>query len=224
MEIDFNKYPLPKRLRHHTTPNLYFKLSELKEKPGFYPPAVEEMDWEEVFINGKQPDMLDVGCGKGVFLLNMSEKYPDKNILGIELRKAAVEWINGVVRGEGIPNGAAIWYSVVNGLHFIEDKSIEKVFYLFPDPWPKRKHLKRRAFNEEFLSDIYRVLKDDGHFYLATDVPEVDSYHKKVLDVFGKFDYGIVQSDNQWLFPVTNKEKFCRKENISFFRLICSKK
>ena len=46
--------------------------------------------------------MLDIGCGKGEFLLNMSESYPNKNILGVEVRSPAVDWINGVVKGEGI--------------------------------------------------------------------------------------------------------------------------
>ena len=223
MEIDYNKYPLPKRLRHHTAPNLYFKYSDFKVKPNYYPPLIEKIIWDEVFINANPPDFLDIGCGKGNFLFQMSEQFSDKNILGIELRKPPVEWINTLTKGEKIENCAAIWYSVVNGIDFIGNDTIEKVFYLFPDPWPKRKHLKRRAFNNDFLKDIYRVLKPACKLYLATDIEEVDLYHKELIEKFGKFKIQIVQSDDEWKYPTTNKENFCRKENIPFYRIICEK-
>jgi tRNA (guanine-N7-)-methyltransferase len=223
MEIDYNKYPLPKRLRHHTAPNLYFKYSDFKVKPNYYPPLIEKIIWDDVFINAKPPDFLDIGCGKGNFLFQMSELFPNKNILGIELRKPPVEWINTVAKGEQIENCGAIWYSVVNGIDFIGTETIEKVFYLFPDPWPKRKHLKRRAFNDDFLKDTYRVLKPGGKLHLATDIEEVDLYHKELIEKFGKFKIHIVKNDDEWMYPTTNKEKFCRKENILFYRIICEK-
>lgn len=224
MDIDYNKYPLPKRLRHHTASNLYFKFSDFKIQPNYYPPLIQQINWSEVFINSKKPDILDIGCGKGNFLIQMSELFPDSNILGIELRKPPVEWINTVVQGEQIPNCAAIWYSVVNGLDFIESESINKVFYLFPDPWPKTRHLKRRAFNIDFLKEIFRILKPEACLYLATDVEEVDEYHKELLTRFNMFEIITINSDNEWQYPLTNKEKFCRKENIPFYRIKCIKK
>ena len=221
MEINFDKYPLPKRVRHHTAPNLYFKYEDFKEEPLYYPPLIESLDWSEVFLNGKPPDILDVGCGRGIFLLNMSEQFPDKNVLGIELRKPYPEWINNFVKGENIQNAAAVWYSVVNGMKFIETDSVEKVFYLFPDPWPKKRHLKRRAFNMEFLEEVSRILKPGGNLYLATDVPEVHEYHCELVDEFEECGWKSVEMDDEeWPFPPTNKENFCRKEGISFYRII----
>jgi len=222
MKIDYKKYPLPKRLRHHTKPNLYLKLSELKEEVDYYPPLIESIDWKDFFSNSKPADILDVGCGKAVFLLNMAKLFPDKNFLGIEVRKPIVEWINHYVSGEKTGNCKAIWYSVVNGLGFIENDSVEQVFYLFPDPWPKRKHLKRRAFNEEFIEEVARILKHGGKFYLATDIKEVDDYHRKLVEKTGLFNVDIVDSAEKWNLPVTNKEMFCIKENIAYYRLICS--
>ncbi len=220
IEIDHNKYPLPKRLRHHTGPNLYIPFSEFKEKPEFYPPLYETVLWKDIFVNGEPADMLDIGCGKGIFLLSLAEKETGKNILGIEIREKAVEWINEVVVGEKLQNCRALWYSVVNGLGFIRDNSIEKAFYLFPDPWPKKKHHKRRAFNSELLDDIRRVLKPGGMLYLATDVGEVHKYHLDTLKKHGGFRYEIIPMDKDWGLPVTNKENFCRKENIHFNRII----
>ena len=223
MGIDFSKYPWPKRLRHHTSSNLYLPLCELKTKPKNYPPLYEQIDWGKLFLNGHEPDMLDIGCGKGAFLFKYALKYPDKNILGIELRKEPVNWISQIIEGEKIANCAVSWYSVANGLPFINEISIERIFYLFPDPWHKRKHHKRSVFNMDFLEEVYRVLTNDGIMYLATDVPEVDDYHKAVLSEFKKFEYKFIDEYEEWDLPVTNKEEFCIKKNIPYTRIICRK-
>ncbi len=222
MKIDNNKYPLPKRLRHHTAANLYIPWAELTEKPKYYPPLYSKIDWGTVFFNKKKPDILDIGCGKGKLLLDHSEIHQDKNILGIEVRSQAVDWINKVIKGENLPNVAALWYSVVNGLQFIESESIEKIFYLFPDPWFKYKHKKRRALNEKTIKEFYRILKSGGMLYLASDVPEVNDYHTSLLKSFSKFTTKIADEE-LWQLPLTNKEKFCKLENIDYVRMICFK-
>jgi tRNA (guanine-N7-)-methyltransferase len=222
VKIDSKKYPQPKRFRHHTAPNLYFPWEELKDKPEYYPPLYDKLNWSDIFINGGKPNVLDIGCGKGKLLLDHSEMYPSENILGIEVRSQPVDWLNNVIKGEQIPNAAVLWYSVVNGLPFINDGSVDKVLYLFPDPWFKYKHKKRRAFNEKTIGETYRVLKRGGTLYLASDVPEVNDYHKKILDRFGRFSYTNAD-DNTWKLPITNKEKFCRNNKIDYLRIKCVK-
>jgi len=221
--IDFSKYPLPERLRHHTSPNFYLPASELKIIPKGYPPLIEKINWAEHFENKLPPDALDIGCGKGKFLLEMSLLHPEQNFLGIEVRPLPVEWLQSVIKGEELKNVSVIRYSVVNGLPFIEDESITEVFYLFPDPWPKKKHLKRRAFNFNFLVEIYRILKKNGKLLLATDVLTVHEYHLETLEQFKKFHVHIVENDDEWNYPVTNKEYFCRRIGIPFYRIICTK-
>ncbi|MCL5990800.1 MAG: tRNA (guanosine(46)-N7)-methyltransferase TrmB [Bacteroidetes bacterium] len=221
MSIDFSKYPLPKRFRHHTAAHLYVPLSQMKNKPDYYPPVFDTLDWKQVFVNGRKPDLIDIGCGKGAFLLESALQYPDKNILGIELRKQPVDWIAGVIQGENLQNCAVLWYNITNGLGFVDSNSIEKIFYLFPDPWPKRKHYKRRAFNSDSIVEFARVLKKGGEFYLATDLKESLVRMRCFLDKSSLFSYKIIENDEEWNLPVTNKEKFCRANNIEFFRIKC---
>lgn len=223
MEVDFIKYPYPKRFRHHTAPNLYFPYAHFGVKPHYYPPVFDKIIWSDIFLNGKPPDVLDIGCGKGKFLLDYSEIFPYKNILGIELRKVPVDWIKKFISSENLPNCAAIWYSSVNGFPFIENESIDEIFYLFPDPWPKQKHHKRRAFNKEAIAEFHRILKTGGKIHLATDVEEVHKYHLKLLSVSQGLSIKELSSDENWNFPTTNKEVFCRGNNIPFFRIIVSK-
>ena len=220
MKIDSVKYPLP-NMRHHTSSNMYYPLKDLKKTPNHYPPVFDKTDWNEHFDNGQVPEILDVGCGKGAFLFDLSEKYTDKNVLGIDVRHIPVKWIKGVIDGEKMPNVSAMWYSVANGMKFIADNSVDMIFYLFPDPWPKRNHLLRRAFNEVLLTEFQRCMKKDGILYLATDVDYVDDYHKKILDKQGGFDYEVIATREAWDMPLTNKEKFCIRKDIFVYRLIC---
>ncbi len=221
--IDFSKYPLPNRMRHHTSPNFYLPASELQIIPKGYPPLIDKIDWSNHFANSQPPQLIDIGCGRGKFLLDMSFRFPDKNILGIEVRPLPVEWLQQVIKGESLPNVTVIRYSVVNGLPFIEDNSIEEVYYLFPDPWPKKKHIKRRAFNLDFVREVHRILKNEGKLLLATDVPEVHAYHLEILNELKLFNVQIVENDEEWNYPVTNKEDFCRRVGIPLYRIICRK-
>lgn len=210
-------------MRHHTSPNLYLPASELRTLPEYYPPLFESIDWAEHFSNGKPPAQLDVGCGKGAFLLETSFLNPDINVLGIELRISPVKWLTCVIEGEQIGNCSVLWYSVVNGLHFIDDSSIDNIYYLFPDPWPKRKHYKRRAFQSFLVNEYHRILKPGGTLWLATDVPEVDFHHREVLkDITG---FNVIETTREcgWDLPVTNKERFCFLKDIPVFRLRCVK-
>ena len=220
LKIDFIKYPLPRRFRHHTSPNYYFSAGELKEVPANYPPLYKEIDWSEVFINGKPPTELDIGCGKGIFLLNRAYENKNQNVLGIEVRKPPVKWLKTIIEGERFENCGVIWYSIVNQLPFIESESIEKCYYLFPDPWPKRKHLRRRAFDVVLLEELCRVMKPEGLLFLATDMQQIDIYHQKILESFGKFQQ---ISSELWKLPTTNKESFCIKNNIPVHRIIVKK-
>ncbi len=221
--IDFNKYPLPSRMRHHTSPNFYMPLNELKIIPKHYPPVYKTIDWSNIFANAKSPQILDIGCGRGLFLLSIAEQNPDKNMLGIEVRQWCCDWLANYINGEGIANCGILHYCISNSLNFIEDTTIDEVFYLFPDPWVKTKHLKRRAFNQSFLDEIYRVLNDGGKLFLATDLHEVHKYHIEMLKIFNKMKFSIIDDEKHWNKPLTNKEIFCKSNNIRTYKIIAHK-
>ncbi len=222
-KTDYTKYPQP-RMRHHANPGLYFPLSQHKTTDLRYPSLINNINWKDFFSNGSPPEYLDVGSGIGKFLIDMGANNPDKNILGFEIRHGAVEWTNNVLESEKITNAKALWYSAVNGFPFIENESIEKIFYFFPDPWHKKRHHKRRAFSAELLNEFHRVLKPDGKIYLMTDVPEVDEFQQEILTQHNGFSFAYA-SENEWDIPVkTNHEEFCISRKIPYIRMICRKK
>ena len=221
--IDYTKYPTP-RLRHHANPVLYFPLKQHKNRNFKYPPVIEKFAWSELFYNGKPPKYLDVGCGMGKFLIETALAVPRVNILGFEIRKNAVEWVNKIITGEKISNASVLWYSVVNGFPFIETGSVEKIYYLFPDPWIKKRHHKRRAFSIDLLDEFYRMLSKDGCLYIMTDVPDADEHHVEILNNHERFQY-MYSPENGWDLNIrTNQEEFCRSKNIPFVRMKCVKK
>lgn len=66
-------------------------------------------------------------------------------------------------------------------------------------------------------------MKKQGKLLLATDVPEVHAYHLEILNEFKLFEIQIIENDADWDYPVTNKEDFCRRVGIPFYRIICVK-
>jgi tRNA (guanine-N7-)-methyltransferase len=223
--IDYTNYPLP-RSRHHTAPTLYLPYNNLHtDKIHYYPPIPEAISWKDIFSDGQPPCSLDIGCGMGKFLLEYGKTTPQDNILGIEVRKQWIEWIQGVIDGEELRNVGALWYSVVNGLHFIEDNSINSIFYFFPDPWVKKRHHKRRAFTVDFLNELSRVMVRQGKLFLMTDVPEVDEYQQEVLNDHGGFIMEVIDDDDKWPLHIrTNQERFSLSKDIPYTRLLCTKK
>jgi len=155
-------------------------------------------------------------------MLQHALAHPDHNILGLELRGTLVEWINHVIEGEHIGNARAVWYSVANGLDFIATGSIDHIFYLFPDPWPKRKHVKRRAFTDDFLAQLHRILVPGGRLYLATDRPDVDEQqrlHIAALPEENRFALHDVNQASDWPFDFkTDQQLFCERKNIPYVR------
>ncbi|MFN4770185.1 MAG: tRNA (guanosine(46)-N7)-methyltransferase TrmB [Candidatus Kapaibacterium sp.] len=221
MNIDPLRYPQP-RSRHHTNPQFYLPLRELHVVPSQYPPAPQSIDWSLCFADGLAPSALDIGCGWGNFLLEIAERRPHINVLGIELRKNAVDWINSVIDGEHVPNARALYYSVANDLPFIQSGSISEVYYFFPDPWFKKRHSKRRAFTAEFLTEVHRVLAPGGHMYLMTDVPDVDEYQCAVLAEHGGFTVEQIHTDSDWLPVRTDHENYCLRRGFAYTRRRCT--
>lgn len=221
-KIDFGKYPLP-RIRHHANPVLYFPLKQHKGRNFIYPEIYESIDWNKIFKNGFPPNCLDIGCGLGKFMIEYAVENPNINILGFEIRKAAVEWIENVINSENIPNAKALWYSAVNGFGFIESNSIEKIFLFFPDPWFKKRHYKRRMFNENLIDEIHRVLKSHGKLYMMTDVPEVDEHQTNLIKRYKNKCFNLLSNDFDDLIIKSNHEEFCIKKNIPIIKKLYEK-
>lgn len=221
--LNLRRYPVP-RVRHHVSPQLYLPLEQQHVRPAWYPPLRTQADWTAWFANGAPANVVDLGCGRGGFLLAHALAHPELNILGIEVRKVLVEWINTVIQGEHLPNVHAVWYSAVNGLHWIPDHSVQYITYLFADPWPKKRHHKRRLFSVELIDELDRILVEGGRIYLATDVAEVEEQQRATFAAHGRFTLRTVSAEHPWPFPfVTDQQDFCDRKGIPYTMMIAER-
>ena len=127
----------------------------------------DRLDIGKIF-GRKAPLHVDLGCGDGSFLCALAQRMPEKNFLGIErllnrvrtsARKAASLDNVRLLRMESS-------YTV---RYLLPAESVERFYLLFPDPWPKRRHHRRRIATPDFLSWIHAALQKDGSIYIATD-------------------------------------------------------
>jgi len=140
------------------------------------------LDLEKIFER-KAPLHVDLGCGDGSFICALAQRLPDKNFLGIErlsgrIRSSAHKAASlNNVRLLQMESSYAVRYLVPAG-------SVETFYLLFPDPWPKRRHHRRRIVTPDFLNSVHTALEENGAIYVATDD----------LDYFGKIK-GITESN-----------------------------
>lgn len=128
--------------------------------------------WNTVFQN-ENPISLEIGMGKGRFILDMAKKYPDRNFIGIEKYTSvllrAIEKLELNECYQNITNVKFLCVDAVNIEEYFQKGEIDKIYLNFSDPWPKDRHAKRRLQSRQFLSRYDKVLKDKGTIEFKTD-------------------------------------------------------
>ncbi len=131
-----------------------------------------DMDMNALFAN-PQPVVFEIGFGNGEHVKALMETHPDRNYI------AAEPFINGMSAFLksiiGMDHGnIRVWMDdAITLIRSFPDASLEKIYILNPDPWPKKKHHKRRIVRQETLDQYFRTLKPGGELIMATDVDEL---------------------------------------------------
>lgn len=182
-----------------------------------YPVCPEQMDWESLYplvgqdngsssgdnrkvTSSRPPHFVDIGCGYGGLLVELSPRYPEKRILGIEIRVKVSDYVKERIKalriqgeremeeqneGEGGDNSPPTlhhpYYNIAcirgNAMkylpNFFPKGSIEKMFFLFPDPHFKKTKFKWRIISPQLLAEYAYVMMIGGRVYVATDVKQL---------------------------------------------------
>lgn len=139
------------------------------------PDPVVPLDWTAVFGTG-HPVELEVGFGKGLFLLNAAQACPTTNFVGIEVVRKYQLLAATRMALRGLTNVRLIHGDARLILRdAVAPDSLQAVHVYFPDPWWKKRHHKRRVFTAEFATQCERVIRPNGKLNIATDVEE--SFH-----------------------------------------------
>ncbi|MDZ7966089.1 MAG: tRNA (guanosine(46)-N7)-methyltransferase TrmB [Nostoc sp. DedSLP03] len=139
-----------------------------------YQTPANPQDWEKIYAKPNQPLHLDIGCAKGLFLLNMSKIEPNWNFLGLEIREPLVVEANKLRSELGLTNLHYLFCNVNNSLHSLlsslPPESLQRVTIQFPDPWFKTRHAKRRVVQPELVADLAKYLAVGGLVFLQSDM------------------------------------------------------
>ncbi len=130
------------------------------------------LDFNELF-GRPGPVEIEIGVGKGRFLKEYALAFPAKNLIGIEKSRKWLLHAQERLEKANVTNVClfvAFAESFLAG--FVPDASVEVYHVYFPDPWPKRRHHKRRLFGPRFLGEAIRTLVPDGAIHIATDHEE----------------------------------------------------
>ncbi|WP_397541345.1 tRNA (guanine(46)-N(7))-methyltransferase TrmB [Roseovarius salis] len=132
-------------------------------------PDREPIDLEEIF--GKREIQLEIGFGGGEHLVHQAMRNPDVGFIGCEPYINGVAMLLGKIRETGCKNIRVHPGDVRDLFDVLPDNSISCAFLLYPDPWPKKRHHRRRFVTAEHLGPLARVLSPGGAFRVATDIP-----------------------------------------------------
>ena len=157
------------------------------------------VDWDEnpdrkpldltSLFDGK-PVWLEIGFGGGEHMVHQAAQNPDVGIIGCEPYINGVAMLLGKIREAGVKNVTVHPGDVRDMFDVLPDALIERVFLLYPDPWPKSRHHRRRFVTPEHLDPLARVLKKGAIFRVATDIPD---YVRQTMEQM------MARDDFEWL-------------------------
>lgn len=136
------------------------------------------IDPEELFGDDR-PVWLEVGFGGGEHMVHQAGLNPDVGIIGCEPYINGVAMLLGKIRDAGVKNLRVHAGDARDMMDVLPDASISRAFLLYPDPWPKARHHRRRFVNPEFLDPLAKVMKSGATFRVATDI---EDYVRQTLE------------------------------------------
>jgi tRNA (guanine-N7-)-methyltransferase len=158
----------------HDYPSISLKSEDLNGK----------IDFAQIF-GRKNPIHIEIGSGKAAFLLNQAKAQPDVNFLGIEWARKFYRYSVDRIGRWGLKNVRIIRTDAVHFLiNFVPDNFVDCFHIYFPDPWPKKRHHKRRLLTPVNLEHLLRCLVPAGTIRIVTDHAE---YFEQIRKVFAAF-------------------------------------
>ena len=131
-------------------------------------PADAKGRWQEIFGNN-HPIHVEVGSGKGAFVSGMAMANPDINYIGIDIQKSVLSYALDKVLATDVPNIKLLWVDGSDLTDYFEKDEIDRLYLNFSDPWPKKRHEKRRLTYQSFLATYQQILPENGEIHFKTD-------------------------------------------------------
>ena len=176
----------------------------------------------EDFFGNDRPFNVEIGIGNGEFISEYAKANPEQNYLGFEVMKRIFN--RAVVKARQVPAGNVrlIHFDATFIVSILEDGCVDNFYVNFPDPWPKKRHHKRRLLKTEFIELLTRKLKKGGTLCMATDqidyALEIEENLKPVKDLKSVYNSVYIDHLDDYL-PTKYYRKFVPELGVSFFRM-----
>jgi tRNA (guanine-N7-)-methyltransferase len=184
------------------------------------------IDWGALFGNEHSVEM-EIGMGKGTFMTEQAKARPEVNFFGIEWAMWFWKYASDRLRRNGCTNARTVRAEALYFLReFVADASISVLHVYFPDPWPKKRHHKRRLVTGAFMEQVGRILAPGGRLQLVTDHAD---YFEQMREVVGKSALEVVEynrpgSAGEGEFVGTNFERKYAREGRPFYAIAAVKR
>lgn len=167
------------------------------------------------YFNNNHPIHLELGTGRGDFIINMAKKYPSINFIGIELNESQVAFAAKRLEGSNLPNLKLICMDAQK-LDTIFGKEIDTIYLTFSEPWPKKKDEKKRFTHISYLKLYDKIFKKNKHIILKTDNKGLFAYSLESLSQywysFDKVSLDLHRDERELNTVMTDFEKQYFKE------------
>ncbi|MGL4420852.1 MAG: tRNA (guanosine(46)-N7)-methyltransferase TrmB [Gemmataceae bacterium] len=184
---------------------------------------IQPIDWALLFGN-TNPVEIEVGFGKGLYLVTTGEANPNRNFFGIEIIRKYQLYAATRVANRDLKNVITTCADARQVFrHYIVPGSVNDVHVYYPDPWWKSRHEKRKLMNEDFAQLIVQVLRPGGQFHFVTDVAD---YYAMVTEMLAELPMYLRQPDPVRHDPthdmdyLTNFERKFRREGRPVYRAL----
>lgn len=148
-----------------------------------YPPVDHELKacWREKFFKNDHPLILELGCGRGEYTVNLAQKFPEKNFIGIDWKGARLWRGAKTVEEEQMKNVGFLRIQIQNIAAFFGPEEVDEIWITFPDPQPQRTRERKRLTAPVFLDRYKQFLKPGGMVHLKTDSSFFYEYTREVI-------------------------------------------
>lgn len=174
--------------------------------------------WKSVFANNHKIE-LEIGMGKGSFLIELARRNPCVNYIGVEKYPSVLLSALEVIQSEGLTNIKIICMDAYK-IDEVFYKEISKLYLNFSDPWPKKRHTKRRLTSSRFLEKYDLIFKDTKMIEMKTDNDDLFDYS---CESFSEYGYKIISKDTNHISDITTEyeDKFRSiGKNINYISVV----
>ena len=185
--------------------------------------VIDKLDLKSDFF--KRPISIEIGSGKGEFIYDLAKMNPDHHFLAVERNQTVAGMMAKKLNEDEIKNVLVCPLDIAKLFEQIPDEFFDDIYLNFSDPWPKKKHAKRRLTFITFLEQYYKLLKSGGHIYIKTDN---DGLYEFTLEEIEKTKFHLELKEFDYQFDeahdaMTGYERKFREMGQPIHRIILKK-